>query len=124
MTNTITFLFQRYVVWAHTFGRAQCSTFASRLYNFSGTGNADPIFNSTYLSTLQQNTADNFDNNYFSNLQTNQGFLQSDQELFSTNGSASIAIVNSFSSNQTTFFENFVQAMIKTGSNGEIRSND
>ncbi|KAI3934355.1 hypothetical protein MKW92_018928 [Papaver armeniacum] len=130
---------------AHTFGRAQCRTFASRLYNFSGSGNPDPTLNSTYLSTLQQacpqngngsvltnldqNTADSFDNNYFSNLQTNQGLLQSDQELFSTNGSASIAIVNSFSSNQTTFFENFVQAMIKmgnisplTGSNGEIRS--
>ncbi|XP_026427158.1 peroxidase A2-like [Papaver somniferum] len=130
---------------AHTFGRAQCRNFASRLYNFSRSGNPDPTLNTTYLSTLQQacppngngsvlinldqNTADSFDNNYFSNLQTNQGLLQSDQELFSTNGSASIAIVNSFSSNQTTFFENFVQAIIKmgnisplTGSNGEIRS--
>ncbi|KAI3995628.1 hypothetical protein MKX01_023373 [Papaver californicum] len=72
----------------HTFGRAQCSTFASRLYNFRGTGNPDQTLNSTYLSTLQQacpqngngsvltnldqNTVDNFDNNYYSNLQTNQ----------------------------------------------------
>ncbi|OVA13079.1 Plant peroxidase [Macleaya cordata] len=130
---------------AHTFGRAQCRTFINRLYNFSGSGNPDPTLNSSYLATLQQTcpqngngsiltnldptTANGFDNNYFSNLQMNRGLLQSDQELFSTNGSSTISIVNSFSSNQTIFFQNFVQSMIKmgnisplTGSNGEIRS--
>ncbi|KAF8396045.1 hypothetical protein HHK36_017657 [Tetracentron sinense] len=130
---------------AHTFGRAQCRLFINRLYNFSGTGSPDPTIESSYLATLQQTcpqngsgttlanldrtTADTFDNNYFSNLQNNQGLLQSDQELFSTTGSATISIVNSFSSNQTTFFQSFAQSMINmgnisplTGSNGEIRS--
>ncbi|CAL5423514.1 unnamed protein product [Camellia sinensis] len=129
---------------AHTFGRAQCRLFSNRLYNFNGTGNPDPTLNTTYLTTLQttcpQNgsgfnvanldptTPDGFDNNYFSNLQNNQGLLQSDQELFSTSGSATISIVNSFSSNQSTFFQNFAQSMINmgnisplTGSSGEIR---
>ncbi|EEF31678.1 peroxidase A2 [Ricinus communis] len=130
---------------AHTFGRAQCRTFNNRLFNFSNTGNPDPTLNTTYLATLQQicpqngNTAalvnldpttpDTFDNNYFTNLQSNQGLLQSDQELFSTTGAATVSIVNSFAGNQTAFFQSFVQSMINmgnisplTGSNGEIRA--
>uniref|UniRef100_A0A2P2Q431 Peroxidase n=1 Tax=Rhizophora mucronata TaxID=61149 RepID=A0A2P2Q431_RHIMU len=130
---------------AHTFGRAQCRTFSSRLFNFSGTGNPDPTLNSTYLTTLQQlcpqngsgttlanldpTTPNGFDNNYFANLQTRRGLLRSDQELFSTTGAATIAIVNNFASNQTAFFQSFAQSMINmgnisplTGSNGEIRS--
>ncbi|XP_041026342.1 peroxidase A2-like [Juglans microcarpa x Juglans regia] len=130
---------------AHTFGRAQCRTFSNRLYNFSGTGNPDPTLNSSYLTTLQQTcpqngsgtalanldltTPDNFDNSYFTNLQNNQGLLQSDQELFSTSGAATVSIVNNFSNNQSAFFQSFAQSMINmgnisplTGSNGEIRS--
>ncbi|KAJ1423279.1 Secretory peroxidase [Sesbania bispinosa] len=130
---------------AHTFGRAQCQFFSQRLFNFSGSGSPDPTLNSTYLATLQQNcpqngngstlnnldpsSSDAFDNNYFSNLLTNQGLLQTDQELFSTNGSSTISIVNNFANNQTAFFQAFVQSMINmgnisplTGSQGEIRT--
>ncbi|KAI5677578.1 hypothetical protein M9H77_08528 [Catharanthus roseus] len=131
---------------AHTFGRAQCRLISSRLYNFNNTGNPDPLLNTTYLATLQQacpqngtgfnvvnldlTTPNAFDNNYFSNLQNNEGLLQSDQELFSTQGAATLSIVNNFSSNQTAFFQSFVQSMINmgnisplVGTNGEIRSN-
>lgn len=144
-SNTNIFLFFLYFPGAHTFGRAQCRTFSNRLYNFSNTGNPDSTLNTTYLTTLQQicpqngsgtalanldpTTSDAFDNNYFTNLQNNQGLLQSDQELFSTPGAATIAFVNNFSSNQTAFFQSFVQSMINmgnisplTGSSGEIRS--
>ncbi|TKY62528.1 Peroxidase 53 [Spatholobus suberectus] len=130
---------------AHTFGRAQCRFFNQRLFNFSGTGSPDPTLNATYLATLQQNcpqngsgttlnnldpsSPDTFDNNYFKNLLNNRGLLQSDQELFSTNGSATISIVNNFATNQTAFFLAFAQSMINmgnisplTGSQGEIRS--
>ena len=130
---------------AHTFGRAQCRFFSSRLYNFSGSGSADSTVNTTYLATLQQNcpqngtgftlnnldpsTPDGFDNNYFTNLLTNEGLLQSDQELFSTNGSSTVSIVNNYATNQTAFFEAFAQSMINmgnisplTGTQGEIRS--
>ncbi|XP_068342446.1 peroxidase A2-like [Pyrus communis] len=129
---------------AHTFGRAQCRTFSNRLYNFNSTGNPDPTLNSSYLTTLQQtcpqngsgtalanldlSTPDAFDNNYFTNLQNNQGLLQSDQELFSTAGAATVSIVNSFSSNQSAFFESFARSMINmgnisplVGTSGEIR---
>lgn len=134
-----------YYIGAHTFGRAQCRLFSNRLYNFSGTGNPDPTLNTTYLATLQQicpqngsgttltnldpTTPDAFDSNYFTNLQSNQGLLQSDQELFSTSGAATVSIVNSFASSQTAFFQSFAQSMINmgnisplTGSSGEIRS--
>ncbi|KAB5565181.1 hypothetical protein DKX38_005235 [Salix brachista] len=131
---------------AHTFGRAKCSSFNLRLYNFSGSGNPDPTLNTAYLAALQQlcpqggngsvvanldpTTSDTFDRNYFSNLQTNEGLLRSDQELFSTTGADTIDVVNNFSSNQTAFFESFAVSMIRmgnisplTGTDGEIRLN-
>lgn len=131
---------------AHTFGRAQCLTFNGRLYNFNNTGVPDPTLNTTYLQRLRQicpqggnasvianlelTTPDAFDNNYFSNLLSNQGLLQSDQELFSTTGADAVAIVNHFSANQSAFFESFVKSMIRmgnlsvlTGTHGEIRLN-
>ncbi|KAF3618792.1 Peroxidase 54 [Capsicum annuum] len=106
-------------------------------------GNPDPTLNTTYLANLRQicpqngsatalanldpTTSNSFDNNYYTNLQNNQGLLQSDQELTSTPTVSSI--VNTFSSNQNTFFQSFVQSMINmgnisplTGTNGEIRS--
>ncbi|MED6110293.1 hypothetical protein PIB30_041566 [Stylosanthes scabra] len=129
---------------AHTIGRAQCKFFSSRLYNFNNTGNPDPTLDAGYRQTLQSicpnggpgttlanldvTTPDTFDNAYFSNLLSHKGLLQSDQELFSTPGANTTAIVNSFSSNQTLFFEAFKASMIKmgnigvlTGSQGEIR---
>ncbi|GLT71783.1 hypothetical protein SLA2020_437780 [Shorea laevis] len=131
---------------AHTFGRAQCRTFSSRLYNFTGVGDSDPTLNSTYATTLQgicpQNgtgteltnldltTPNVFDNVYYSNLQLNEGLLQSDQELFSTTGADTIDIVNNYSADQTAFFASFIVSMIKmgnisvlTGTEGQIRLN-
>ncbi|KAL5097661.1 hypothetical protein RYX36_001988 [Vicia faba] len=129
----------------HTIGKGQCRFFVDRLYNFSSTGNPDTTLNTTYLQTLQSicpnggpgtnltdldpTTPDTFDSNYYSNLQDGKGLFQSDQELFSTTGADTIAIVNSFINNQTLFFENFVSSMIKmgnlgvlTGTQGEIRT--
>ncbi|XP_062016508.1 peroxidase A2-like [Rosa rugosa] len=130
---------------AHTFGRAQCSTFVHRLYNFSGTGNPDPSLDTTYLETLRKtcpeggnggtlanldpSTPNGFDNNYFTNLQNKQGLLQTDQELFSTSGADTISIVDRFANSQSDFFDTFAKSMINmgnikplTGSDGEIRS--
>ncbi|CAJ1962916.1 unnamed protein product [Sphenostylis stenocarpa] len=130
---------------AHTFGRARCSVFNNRLSNFNNTGNPDPTLNTTYLAILSgicpQNatvvnitnldltTPDQFDNNYYSNLQQLNGLLQSDQELFSTPGADTVDLVNSFSSDQSVFFDNFIASIIKmgnigvlTGTDGEIRT--
>ncbi|KAK7412807.1 hypothetical protein VNO78_04445 [Psophocarpus tetragonolobus] len=128
----------------HTFGRAGCSTFINRLYNFNNTGNPDPSLDLTYLAILRQicpqnatqnnltnldlTTPNQFDNKYYSNLQQLKGLLQSDQELFSTPAADTIPIVNMFSSSPNTFFASFVASIIKmgnigvlTGNQGEIR---
>ncbi|KAL8489819.1 hypothetical protein ACS0TY_025628 [Phlomoides rotata] len=130
---------------AHTFGRARCSSFSTRLYNFQGSGGPDPSIDPTYLETLRQtcpqngnanalenldqSTPDNFDNAYFVNLQTNRGLLVSDQVLFSTSGGETVPIVNQFGNSQSQFFAAFVASMIKmgnisplTGTQGEIRA--
>lgn len=130
---------------AHSFGRAKCVIFVGRLYNFNNTGKPDPSLDPSYLKTLRQmcplggdnsslvkldpTTPYNFDNNYFKNLQKQRGLLQSDQELYSTSGSETVAIVNRFANSQSSFFDSFAKSMIKmgninplTGSQGEIRS--
>ncbi|KAL6200724.1 hypothetical protein ACLB2K_030505 [Fragaria x ananassa] len=133
---------------AHTFGRARCSTFVNRLYDFNGTGNPDRSIDTTYLGTLQQTcpnggnggtlanldptsttTPNGFDKNYFTNLQNKQGLLQTDQELFSTSGADTISIVDRFANSESDFFDSFAKSMINmgnikvlTGSDGEIRT--
>ncbi|XP_052146070.1 peroxidase A2-like [Oryza glaberrima] len=130
---------------AHTFGRVQCQFVTDRLYNFSGTGKPDPTLdagyrralakscprrggNSSALNDLDPTTPDTFDKNYFANIEVNRGFLQSDQELLSTPGAPTAAIVNSFAISQKAFFKSFARSMINmgniqplTGSQGEVR---
>ncbi|XWS73449.1 hypothetical protein CRYUN_Cryun02cG0129900 [Craigia yunnanensis] len=129
---------------AHTFGRAQCIAFSNRLYNFTGVGDQDPDLNETLavklreicpnitfnnLADVDHTTPDAFDNSYFKNLQVKECLLQSDQILF-RDGADTVEIVNAFSSNQSAFFESFVESLIRmgnisplTGSAGEVRLN-
>ncbi|KAK6925719.1 hem peroxidase, partial [Dillenia turbinata] len=130
---------------AHTFGRAQCKFFTSRLYNFTGTGQPDPTMNPTYLeelkaicpqggnqtvlTSLDPTTPDAFDQNYYSNLLANKGLFRSDQVLFSTEEADTIEIVNTFSKDERAFFEAFARSMINMGNikpltgGGEVRVN-
>lgn len=85
--------------------------------------------NGTTLANLDYSSPYGFDNNYYTNLQSNRGLLQTDQELFSTSGADTVAIVNRFGKSQSEFFNAFVQSMIKmgnisplTGNKGEIRA--
>ena len=132
---------------AHTMGFARCATFSPRLFNFSGTGAPDSTMDTSLVSQLQnlcpangdgnkttaldQNSIDLFDNHYFKNLLNNRGILLSDQELYSSDlaNSTTKSIVESYSSDQGLFLENFANSMIKmgsinplTGSSGQIRS--
>ncbi|KAG6525305.1 peroxidase A2-like [Zingiber officinale] len=130
---------------AHTFGRAQCKTFSSRLYNYSGTLSPDPSLDPSYLAILEENcpqgeigttlnnldptTPDAFDNNYYYNLQNGQGLLQTDQELYADTSSALASIIDRYASDDgSLFFEHFAVSMINmgsisplTGSDGEVR---
>ncbi|KAF7041828.1 hypothetical protein CFC21_051576 [Triticum aestivum] len=132
---------------AHTFGRAHCQFVTDRLYNFSKTGMPDPTLDGGYrallagscprrhgnrsaLNDLDPTTPDAFDKNYFTNLQGNRGFLQSDQELLAAPGATTAAIVGQFASDEKAFFRSFAAAMINmgnikplTGGQGEVRRN-
>lgn len=120
--------------------------FQDRLFNFQNTSTPDSTLDTNYLAMLRKacpqggnpsalnnldpTTPNAFDNNYYTNLQSGRGLLQSDQQLFSTAGSDTVAIVNSFADDETEFFDAFAQSMINmgnisplTGSDGEIRTN-
>lgn len=133
----------------HTFGRVQCQFVTSRLYNFSNTGRPDPTMDAAYRSFLSQRcppngppaalndldptTPDTFDNHYYTNIEVNRGFLQSDQELKSAPEATGTTapIVDRFATSQAAFFRSFAQSMINMGnlspvtdpSLGEVRTN-
>lgn len=133
---------------AHTIGRAQCTSFQDRLYNFSDTERPDPTLDRSYLAALQEScpaavsgntrlnnldpaTPDAFDNRYYANILRDRGLLRSDQAMLSApeEGAASTApIVERFADSQAEFFQSFATAMIKmgniaplTGGAGEVR---
>ncbi|RZC73282.1 hypothetical protein C5167_048764 [Papaver somniferum] len=86
------------LVGAHTIGSASCFTFRYRLYDFNGTGAADPTINPTFLTTLRNLCPANgdgsvrvamdtgsetrFDQSYYTNLRNGRGVLESDQKLW------------------------------------------
>ncbi|CAN8268228.1 unnamed protein product [Cochlearia groenlandica] len=118
-----------------------------RLYNFSQTGLPDPTLNTTYLQTLRglcplngnlstlldlhQRTPTVFDNKYYANLKELKGLIQSDQELFSSpDATDTISLVRAYADGTQTFFNAFVEAMVRmgnlsplTGSQGQVRLN-
>ncbi|GAV88453.1 peroxidase domain-containing protein [Cephalotus follicularis] len=131
----------------HTIGRARCTTFINRLYNFTGVS-PDSTMDASLLSKLQnlcpvngdgntttaldQSSIDLFDNHYFQNLLNGKGVLGSDQILFSSDAAITTtkSLVTSYSINQGLFFNDFANSMIKmgnigplTGANGQIRTN-
>ena len=131
---------------AHTSGRVQCQFVTPRLYNFSGTRRPDPALDRGYrallsrrcprggdgsaLNDLDPATPDAFDGSYYANLGARRGTLQSDQELLSTPGAPTAAIVGRFAGSQKAFFRSFARSMVsmgnigvQTGSQGEVRRN-
>ncbi|KAI3994617.1 hypothetical protein MKX01_007909 [Papaver californicum] len=86
------------LVGAHTIGTSACQFFQYRLYNFNGTGTADPTINPLYLTTLQNLCPENgyastrvaldtgsvtrFDQSYYTNLRNRRGVLEFDQKLW------------------------------------------
>ncbi|KAI5071346.1 hypothetical protein GOP47_0013597 [Adiantum capillus-veneris] len=132
---------------AHTVGVALCGFFNDRLFNFRGTGMADPTMNPqlvTRLSTicpnpfftesnadppidLDQSTPALFDTAYYTQILAGNGILQIDQAI--TADPTTLGFVNSFTS-ASTFFPAFVKSIIKMGNvdvitadttHGEIR---
>ncbi|KAJ0519825.1 putative peroxidase [Helianthus annuus] len=122
----------------HTIGIAHCTSFTGRLYPtrdptmdqtfFNNLRTTCPTTNSTNTTFMDIRSPNVFDNRYYVDLMNRQGLFTSDQDLYTDSRTRSI--VTNFAVNQTLFYQNFVNAMIKmgqlsvlTGTQGEIRSN-
>ncbi|CAA0824723.1 Peroxidase 3 [Striga hermonthica] len=130
---------------AHTLGRAHCTSFSNRLYNFSTGSGQDPTLDSMYAARLKDQcpkpgtnpkpvvfmdpeTPALLDVNYYSDILTNKGLFTSDQTLLTNQQTKAQVIQNA--NNQFLWSKKFVDAMVKmgcigvlTGREGEIRAN-
>lgn len=126
---------------SHSIGQGRCFSVMYRLYNQSGTGKPDPAFEPRYrdmlFKTCPKGVDENvtvdldatprlFDNQYFKDLVSGRGFLNSDETLFTN--LATRGYVKLFSRDEGEFFRAFVEGMIKmgdiqSGKPGEIRRN-
>ncbi|KAK4716632.1 hypothetical protein R3W88_014970 [Solanum pinnatisectum] len=130
---------------AHTIGVSHCSSFSTRLYNFTGTfGTQDPSLDSEYAANLKANKCksinDNttivemdpgsfrtFDLSYYKLLLKRRGLFQSDAAL-TTSTTTKSYIDQLVAGSLKEFYAEFAQSMekmgrieVKTGSDGEIR---
>ncbi|CAA7019819.1 unnamed protein product [Microthlaspi erraticum] len=124
---------------SHSIGQARCFSIMFRLYNQSGSGKPDPALEPAYRQKLDklcplsvdQNvtgpldaTPVVFDNQYFKDLVSGRGFLNSDQTLYTSRETREY--VKMFSEDQAEFFRAFAEGMVKlgdlqSGRGGEIR---
>ncbi|XP_062120545.1 peroxidase 66 [Humulus lupulus] len=124
----------------HTLGFSHCSSFESRLRNFSSNHDIDPSLSVEFGQELRKkcpkpnndknagqfldSTSSSFDNDYYKRLIQGKSVFGSDQALggdFRTKW-----IVESFAGDQSLFFREFAASMVKLGSvgvieNGEVR---
>lgn len=124
-------------------GVTHCSFFSDRLWNFQGTGKADPSMDANLVTKLKktcpqngsglgasvnldQGTPTKIDKGFYGQLLAKKGILQLDQALATT--SATSSRVTLLAGPKSTFNADFVAAMIKLGNlgvlqgtNGEIR---
>ncbi|CAN8271378.1 unnamed protein product [Cochlearia groenlandica] len=126
---------------SHSIGKARCFSIVDRLYNQSGSGKSDPEFEPIYKNKMSKlcpvggnenvtsgmdATPKVFDNQYFKDLVSKRGFLNSDQTLFTSPETR--GFVQMFSENEQAFFKAFADGMVKMGDllstkPGEIRLN-
>ncbi|KAG7567283.1 hem peroxidase [Arabidopsis thaliana x Arabidopsis arenosa] len=126
---------------SHSIGQGRCFSIMFRLYNQSGSGKPDPALEPSYRKKLDKlcplggdenvtgdldATPQVFDNQYFKDLVSGRGFLNSDQTLY-TNW-VTREYVKMFSEDQDEFFRAFEEGMVKlgdlqSGRPGEIRFN-
>ncbi|KAF8411429.1 hypothetical protein HHK36_003978 [Tetracentron sinense] len=127
---------------SHSIGNGRCFSIVFRLYNQSGTGRPDPAMEPRYREMLNRlcpvdgdgnvtgyldATPQKFDNQYFKDLVSGRGFLNSDQTLFSSEARTR-EFVERFSRDEDAFFAAFIEGMVKmgdlqSGRPGEIRRN-
>ncbi|XP_030460135.2 peroxidase 19 [Syzygium oleosum] len=115
---------------AHTIGFAHCEQFLSRLYDYKGTKQPDPMIDPRLLKALTMlcphfggnkdiiapfdvTTPFVFDHAYYANLEAKLGLLASDQALFSDPRTR--PVVQDLAKDKQKFFQAFGAAMEKMG---------
>ncbi|PNT39196.1 hypothetical protein POPTR_004G023100v4 [Populus trichocarpa] len=128
---------------AHTLGTSHCSSFDSRLYNFTGKGDTDPTLDSEYIARLKKickagdqitlvemdpGGVRTFDNSYYKLVANRRALFHSDAALLDNNYTKAYVKLQSVESDGSTFFKDFGVSMRKmgrvevlTGKAGEIR---
>ena len=136
-------IYSSWHVGAHTLGISHCSSFDSRLYNFTGKGDTDPTLDSEYITRLKKickagdqitlvemdpGGARTFDNRYYKLVANRRALFQSDAALLDNNYTKAYVKLQSVASDGSTFFKDFGVSMRKmgrvevlTGKAGEIR---
>ncbi|KAM2203141.1 hypothetical protein ACFX1R_002765 [Malus domestica] len=118
----------------HTLGFSRCSSFESRLRNFSSVHDVDPTMKKEFAQKLRtkcskpnrditagellDSTSSTFDNNYYKQLVAGKGVFGSDQALSSDYRTG--WIVESFAKDQSVFFKEFAASMVNLGNVGVI----
>ncbi|EOA13717.1 hypothetical protein CARUB_v10026787mg [Capsella rubella] len=117
----------------HTIGFSHCSSFESRLQNFSKFQDIDPSMNYAFAQTLKKkcprssnrgknagtvldSTASVFDNVYYKLILSGKGVFGSDQALLGD--SRTKWIVETYAQDQKAFFREFAASMVKLGNVG------
>lgn len=122
----------------HTLGFSHCSSFESRLRNFSASRDIDPSMNIELAQELRKkcpkpnkdrnagefldSTSSTFDNNYYKRLVAGKGVFGSDQALVGDYRTR--WIVESFVKDQSLFFREFAASMVKLGNVGVTEDGD
>ena len=126
----------------HTIGFSHCSSFQARIHNFSILHDVDPSMNTQFALGLKKkcpkpntnqnagqlldSTASVFDNDYYIQVLGGKGLFSSDQSLVGDYRTR--WIVEAFAKDQSLFFKEFADSMLKLGNvgvldNGEVRLN-
>lgn len=127
---------------SHTIGRSTCYAIKQRLYNFKGTGKADPTMDVNYANSLKKlcrfdtnyvnldvTTPRSFDVAYYTNLGKKKGLLSTDQLLSSDERTS--GVVGLMGAQPEFFSSQFLVSMVKLGNvnvlvgknKGEVRLN-
>ncbi|KAG8387007.1 hypothetical protein BUALT_Bualt03G0208400 [Buddleja alternifolia] len=127
---------------SHTIGTSHCSSFSSRLYNFTGVGDTDPALDSNYVAQLRRKCSPTdtttlvqmdpgsfktFDEGYYAQVAKRRGLFTSDSALLADRKTNAYVRLQA-TSKGSTFFKDFAKSMVKmgkidvlTGNQGEIR---
>eukprot|EP00253_Pinus_taeda_P029491 PITA_29491 len=131
---------------AHSIGVSHCTSFVTRLYNFSTTIPTDPSLDPKYAALLKEKcpqgspsnnittvfmdiiTPETLDNLYYDGLLNKHGLFTSDAALLTDPNTATVVDASAGSYNLRTWQQNFAAAMVNmgmiielTGNEGQIR---